>query len=135
MLPNGNVFYAGSGNGWRTQHNHKHLVRHNRDHETHIWPFIRRIGPAAVVARRQLSWSRHDLRRRQLSNRDDGDHRAAGGWASLGIRPADVAGTNPIEHNDCFASGRILVTGGSSVDEVAANASLNTNTQSRDQHV
>ena len=101
LLPNGNVFYAGSGTGSRifntTTNTWSGVIATTRHTSGRS---ARHIGPAAVVARRQLSWSRHDFRRRRHSNRDDGDHRAAGGWASLGIRPADVAGTNPIERDD-----------------------------------
>ena len=125
LLPNGNVFYAGSGRGSRIFNT-----------ITNTW--------SAVIANTILTSGRNYGTSVLLPLSPDDNYRArvmiagGGGIATdtteiiepLGATPAWAEGPDMSQarvqlNTTILPSGRILVTGGSSVDEIAAAASLN----------
>ena len=76
------------------------VVVDDRDDELHRHAHVRHIGTASALARRRVSCARHDLRRRQPLDADDGDHRTARGVAVVELRPADVTAAHRNECHD-----------------------------------
>ena len=93
LMPDGSVFYSGSGRGSRIFNPATHdVVGGRRHHELRRHAHIRHVGAAAADAGERLRAARHDLRRRQPGNGDHRDHRSVRAHAALAVRAADVAG-------------------------------------------
>ncbi len=101
LLPNGAVFYSGSGRGSRlfdpAAHAWSSTIATTNYTGTRTYGTS---GTASALAHRRVSCARHDLRRRQPLDADDGDHRTARGVAVVELRPADVTAAHRNECHD-----------------------------------
>ena len=97
LVPDGRVFYSGSGTASRFFDPATKTWSARRD----LLGFakLRYIGLAAALARRRLSRARDGSRRREPGAGDHGTHRSLGSDAAVAAWSTDVAGADSVERH------------------------------------